>query len=136
MRCKQVDKQMTKFIEYTKGIYSKNMTLVIGKKHTYVGMDIEIKMPAGNHLFKVNNTCVKLCKRNKITFHRLLKKPLFLSKHAQPDIQPTITFLTPRVRNTDKDDWKKIQRVLSYLDKIINSVNIHLKVNNLNVVHW
>ena len=33
--------EMKKFIEYTKGIYSKNMTLVIGKKHTYVGMDID-----------------------------------------------------------------------------------------------
>ena len=52
---------------------------------------------------------------------------LFLSNRARPDIHPTIAFLTTRVRNTDKEDWKKLQRVLSYLDATINSVKIHDK---------
>ena len=65
-----------------------------------------------------------------------MAKLLFLRKHARPDIQPTIVSLTTRVRNPDEDDWKKILRVISYLDAIINSVKLHLSANGLNVVHW
>ena len=69
------------------------MPVVRGKKHTYVGIDLncsslgkvivsmdsyiteaidefleemmkKIKTPAGNHLLKVDNACVNLCKRD------------------------------------------------------------------------
>ena len=98
------------------------MPVVRGKNHTYVGMNLDyispgevifsteiyiteaidaftekmiktIKTPAGNHLLKVDDTCAKLCKRDKIIFHWLVAKLLFLSKRSQPDIQPTTTFL-------------------------------------------
>ena len=69
-------------------------------------------------------------------FHRLVDKMLFLSKRAQLDIQQMITILTTRVHNPDEDKWKKLQRVLRYLDPTINSVKIHLNANNLNAAHW
>ena len=85
--------EVTKFVEYMKGIYGENMPVVRGKKHIYVGMDLDyissrevivsmdsyityaidkfpvkttktIKTPAGNHLLKVDNACVNLCKRD------------------------------------------------------------------------
>ena len=65
----------------------------------------------------------------------MVAKTLFLRKRARPDIQPTIAFLTTRVRSTDEDDWKKLGRVLIYLDATINSVKLHLNSNDLNVVH-
>ena len=95
-----------------------------------------IKTSAGNHFLKVDNTCAKLCERENIIFHRLVAKLLFLSKSGQPDIQPKIVFLTTRVRNPDEDDWKKLQRVIRYLDVTINIVKIHLNANDLKVVHW
>ena len=78
-----------------KGIYGNNMPVVKGKKHTYVGMNLDdsspgkvivsmdsyiteaidkfpeemmqkIKTPAGNHLFNIDDTRAKLCERNKI----------------------------------------------------------------------
>ena len=61
---------------------------------------------------------------------------LFLSKCARPDIQPTIALLTTRVINPDEDNWKKLRRVLSYLDATINSVKLRIDANVLNVVHW
>ena len=67
-----------------------------------------IKTTAGNQLFKVDDECVKLCKRDKIIFHQLVAKLLFLSKSARPDINPTISFLMTRVKNPDEDDWKKL----------------------------
>ena len=66
----------------------------------------------------------------------MVEKLLFLIKRARPYIQPTITFLTARVRNPDEDNWKKLQRVLSYLGATINLVKLHLNANDLNVVHW
>ena len=157
--------EVTKFIEYMKGVYGEKIPVAIGKKHTYVGMDLEYsspgevivsmgsyitevidelpeemtkttKTPAGNHLLKVDDACVKLCERDKIILHRLVEKILFLSKRARPDIQPTIALLTTRVRNPDEDNRKKLQSVLSYLDAKINSVELHLNEKNLNVVHW
>ena len=106
-----------------KGIYGENMPVVIGKKHTYVVMDLDsislggvivslesytkevidkfteemtkkIKNPAGNHIFKVDDACVKLLERDNIIFHRL--------------VETTIEFLTARVHNTDEDERKKI----------------------------
>ena len=106
--------EVTKFVEYMKGIYGENMPVVRGKKHIYVGMDLDyissrevivsmdsynieaidkfpkemmrtIKTPAGNHRFKVEDTCVKLCKRDKIIFHRLVANILFKRKRARPD---------------------------------------------------
>ena len=141
------------------------MPVARGNKHIYVGMDLDygtpgevivsmdsyitkaidkfpeemmkpIRTTAENHLLKVDDVCKKLCDRHKIIFHRFVAKLLFLIKRARPDIQPTIVFLTTRVRNPDEDNWKKIQRVLSYLDATINTVKLHLNANELNVVHW
>ena len=33
--------EVTKFIEYMKGIYGNEMPVARGKKHTYVGMDLD-----------------------------------------------------------------------------------------------
>ena len=96
----------------------------------------KVKMPVGNHLFKFEDSCAKLCDRNKVIFHQLVAKILFLIKRAQPYIHPTITFLTTRVKNMDEDNWKKLQRVLRYLDATIHIVKIHLNANDLNVFHW
>ena len=59
---------------------------------------------------------------------------LFISKHELLYIQPTIAFLTTRVINPDEDDWKNLRRVIRYLDATINSVKLHLNVDNLNVL--
>ena len=66
------------------------------------GMTKTTKMPAGNHLFKVYNACENLCEKEKIIFHRLVAKFLFLRNLTRPDIQPTNVFLTTRVINTEK----------------------------------
>ena len=44
----------------------------------------KVKMPVGNHLFKFEDSCAKLCDRNKVIFHQLVAKILFLIKRAQP----------------------------------------------------
>ena len=156
--------EVTKFIGYRKGIHGEEMPATRGKRHTYLGIDLDygtpgevivlmdsyiteaidefpkemmksIKTPAGNHLFKVDDAYKKLYDRDKIIFHRLVANLLFLSKRARPDIHPKIAFLTTRVINPDEDDWKKLRRVFRYLDATINTVKLHLNAYDLNVFH-
>ena len=158
-------KEVTKSIDYIKVIYGDNMPVIRGKKHNYVGTDIyystpgeiivsmdscitemmdkfqeeimqRIKPPIGNHLFRVDNACTKICEIKKIMFHQLVVKLLFLSKHTRPYIQLTIAFLITRLQNLNKDDWKKLLRVLSHLGATINGVKLHLNANYLKVVYW
>ena len=37
--------EVTKFIEYMKGIYGEETPVARGKKHTYVGMDLDYSSP-------------------------------------------------------------------------------------------
>ena len=71
--------------------------------------------PAAEHLFDVNDNSTKLSEEHAIFFHTIVYKLLFLCKRARPDIQTTITFLTTRVSCPDEDDYKKLTRVIAYL---------------------
>ena len=73
------------------------------------------KTPAANHLFNVREDVKKLSEKDAIIFHNLTARGLFLSKRARPDIQTAIAFLSTRVINPDEDDWKKLQRLILYL---------------------
>ena len=48
-------------------------------------------------------------------FHRTTAQLLFLCKRARPDVETLISFLTTRVKQPDKDDWKKLRHGLMYL---------------------
>eukprot|EP00980_Cylindrotheca_fusiformis_P003597 scaffold800_cov138-Cylindrotheca_fusiformis.AAC.2 len=60
-------------------------------------------------------------------------KLLFVSRRARPDIQVAISFLTSRVTKADRDDWKKLKRVLQYLNWTID-MPLTLSIDNLCVV--
>jgi hypothetical protein len=70
-------------------------------------MDGESVMPAGEHLFTVNENPVPLDEATAQMFHTNTAKLLFLSKWARPDVvQPTAAYLTTRVKLPDEDDYK------------------------------
>ena len=71
--------------------------------------------PAENHLFKVNKTTRKLSKKCTQAFHTILAKLVFLCKQVRPDILTRVAFLTTQVREPDKDNNKKLSRILKYL---------------------
>ena len=66
-------------------------------------------------MFEVNERCKKLNEKDATPFHSTVAKLLFVSKKARPDIMVDVAFLTTRVSNSDKDDWKKLERLLSYI---------------------
>eukprot|EP00957_Ditylum_brightwellii_P155394 11829151-Ditylum_brightwellii.AAC.1 len=94
-----------------------------------------VASPAADHLFTVNEDCTPLEEEMARAFHTYTAKLLFLCKRARPDIQTASSFLTTRVKNPDKDDWKKLHRVILYLNGTKNLV-LTLGADSLNVAKW
>ena len=91
--------------------------------------------PTAKHLFNVNPDCVKLSKAKASEFHHLTAKLLYLCKHAWPDLQTAVSFLTTRVHEPDEDDYKKLSQCLQYLCDNIN-IPLTLEINDSGILYW
>ena len=65
----------------------------------------------------------------------MVAKNMFLSKRARPDIQPTIYVFAIRVRSLNIIDWKKLVRVLKYLNGT-RKYNLTLSIDEMRVIKW
>jgi hypothetical protein len=68
-------------------------------------------------------------------FHTMTAKGLFACKRARPDIHPTIAVLCTHVKQPNEDDWRKLERLIKYIngtrkDKLI------LSADALHVIKW
>ena len=150
---------VTKIINYLKKEFDDcDITITRGLKHTYVGMDIDfsqkgcvmismndyleeaveafpdsidakVTSPAGEHLFDVNANAEKISNAKQEIFHHIVAKLLFVSTRARPDLQVAISFLTSRVIQPTIDDWKKLRRVISYVN---NTKHLYLTLSSSN----
>ena len=68
-------------------------------------------------------------------FHTFVAKGLFMSKRSRPDIQPTIAVLATRVKEPTTDDWKKLLRLMKYINGT-KSYSLTLRADDLHVVKW
>ena len=93
------------------------------------------RTPAADHLFRVNVGEQKLDALKAEQFHTTVAKCLFLCKRARPDIQVAVAFLCTRVKEPDQDDWKKLVRLVQYLNGT-KSLNLTLTASNSNDVEW
>ena len=135
-----------------------------GKKHTFLGMNIEIldkkiqidmreqlqeaigmfpgntsmkvSSPASRYLFQVDDNAKQLDKRQSEIFHSVVAKLLFISKRARPDIEQTVAFLCTRVTKSDEHDWKKLSRLLSYIQTTIDDKRIIGASSIYNLFTW
>ena len=71
--------------------------------------------PAAHHLFDILQDETKLSQADTDLFHHFVAQLLYLSKRARPDIQLSVSFLCTRVGGPDTDDYKKLARVMKYL---------------------
>ena len=78
-------------------------------------MNGAVKTPAASHLFNVNKDAKKLQEDKAQLFHHLVAKLLYLSRRTRQDIQTAVAFLCTRVQSPDKDNYKKLTRVMLYL---------------------
>ena len=74
-------------------------------------------------------------KEKKEIFHRITAKLLFVSRRGRPDIQLTIAFLCTRTTKSDEDDWKKLKRLMQYLNATI-SLTLTLSADQLAIIKW
>ena len=91
--------------------------------------------PACSFLFHINNQCEKLSEEKKDTFVHYVMQLLYLSQRGRPDIRTAISFLCTRLKYPDVDDYKKLTRVLKYLQGSID-LCLTLSCDNGGKIHW
>ena len=94
-----------------------------------------VKTPVGDPLFKVKKGTNKLNSKLKDVFHTTVAQALFLSLWSRIDIQLPVAFLTTRVRSPDMDDWHRMIRLFSYLNRY-KYLSTTLKRDSNNVSRW
>ena len=57
-------------------------------------------------------------------YHSTLAKLLYLEKRGRPDLEPTVSFLSTRASKPNHDDWTKLERAMSYLNKTKGDVRV------------
>ena len=94
----------------------------------------KVSCPAGDDLFNVG-TSKPLDADKAAEFHTFVAKGLLACKRARPDIHPTIAALCTRVKQPNQDDWKKLHRLLRYINGTRNDKLI-LSADDLHVIKW
>jgi len=140
------------------------LTVTRGKVHDYLGMLIdysaegEVKIymtnyvndaiesfpeeitgestsPAANHLFECDENAEKLDKEKAESFHTAVAKCLWICKRGRPDLNTAVSFLTTRVKAPDIHDYKKLIRLLKYLNGT-REMPLTLSADDTNIIKW
>jgi hypothetical protein len=72
--------------------------------------------PATVQLFDVTPDLPPLPKSQSVMYHSRVAKLAYLARRVRPDILTAISFLSTRVQCATAEDWKKLNRVLKYLN--------------------
>ncbi len=85
--------------------------------------------------FIVDKDAEKLSEEGSMAFHNLVAKTFYVSKHARPDVNTAVAFLTTRVRAPDIDDWRKSSHLMEYL-RVDRLRPLILSANGSGVLMW
>ena len=92
--------------------------------------------PAMNHLFEVNTTNPVYLTADKTEIEVwIVMQLLFLSQHAQPDICTAVSFLNSWLLQPNEDDYKKLIRVMKYLDSSVD-MPLMLSADDSGQIRW
>ena len=93
--------------------------------------------PATPDLFNVRDNKKRelLYKTRDQAFHHVVTQLLFTGIRCRKDAHTAIAFLTPILRKPDKDNCKKLRRLLRYL-KLTIKLPLVLQSNGVNVLKW
>lgn len=145
-------------------IYGAKLSVLRGKVHDYLGMDLDfsedhkIKIfmvkcnkkilkdspevikgksatPAADHLFKIREDGGKKLPEEKVqAFHTSVAQVLFLCQRTRPDILTPVSFLVKRVTEPDEDDRGELKHILKYLNGKLYMKLVLSAAYNLNTV--
>ena len=93
------------------------------------------RTPAGDDIFDEREG-KPLPKDKAETYHTFVAKGLFLAKRARLDILPTIAVLCTRVALPTESEWKKLVRLMKYLDATRDKVLRIDTSGDLSVLKW
>ena len=92
--------------------------------------------PAANHLFWVNEVNPVLLEKDEADIYvHIVMQLLYLSQRARPDIRTAVSFLCGHLTRPDKDDYKKLARVMKYLDSTVD-MPLVLAADNTGKIRW
>jgi hypothetical protein len=100
--------------------------------------------PAAPWLFKIkknSKTSVPLCEKFTGFFRKYVMTTLWASKRSRPDLEPTMGFLTTRMKEPTKDDWHKLVRLMSFTKttagdvRIIGADDLHSMLTMIDSAH-
>ena len=97
--------------------------------------DGEASTPAANHLFDVDEDSPLVDQKRAQLFHIYVAKTLFLRKPARPDLQIAAAFLTTRVKGLNEDKYKKLIRMMQFIQATKDDC-LTLSANSLHTVRW
>ena len=113
--------------QYLDGVIDEFPELITGKAET----------PAADHLFNVRDAdeAKYLPEEKAVAFHHTTARFLFLSSRARRDIQTAVSFLTMRVKKPDEDNWRKLKRMLKYLNGT-RRLKLTLTIDSMGFIKW
>ena len=95
----------------------------------------KVLTPAANDLFFVGVGRLLSDSQREI-FHSIVAKGIFVAKRSRPDIRPTISVLSGRVRAPNDEDWKKLRRLLNYLKRTMEEHLVIRIDGGFQVLKW
>jgi hypothetical protein len=112
-------------IDYLKMVLSDIPTSMVGEAAT----------PAANHLFATNDNPVMIDAERKESYVHIVMQLLYVSQRARPDIRTAISFLCGRIQSPDADDYKKLTRLVKYLQSTVD-LDLCLSADSMDEIHW
>jgi hypothetical protein len=92
--------------------------------------------PSAKYLYQVNNVNPTYLEQDKSElFHSLTMELYYLAQRGRPDILQAVSFLSTRVQKPDVDDYKKLARVLKYLQVTMDLV-LRLSMDDSATIRW
>ena len=73
------------------------------------------RSPAAKHLYHTDENTRKLDPEKADRYHSITMQLAYLAQRGRPDIRMAVNFLSTRVADPDEDDYRKLGRVLKYL---------------------
>lgn len=149
--CTHVDESVLRRIADTVEEKVGKITRTTGNKHTFLGMDItfedngtvtinmkdyvtevlqafpeklkeSVTSPARPDLHTIDDTSPLLANDRTELFHSLVIKLMWISQKCRLDISTAIAFLCTRVSAPTEQDWRKLKRVLEFLNGTVDDV--------------
>ena len=121
----------------TTGVLQVDMTQYVKKmlQDFPVKFKGKYKCPWSENLFKVEEISDKLPQDKVKIFHTFVMKGMFLCKRARQDLLPGIVFLASRVKEPNEAEWKKLLRMLDYLQATKKDI-AHMSADDTQTIKW